>query len=402
MPKAGRLSFDKPYFMTTKKTETQSEQEVIKERKEKFSWKKISDKKKILLFSALAAILIIGGGAASFFLIRTGNNKTVTTNTNTKNTVSNKNSNESNQVPRHLDGILVEKGKENNYPVAIMIENLSSIRPQSGLSMASVVYEVLVEGGITRFMALYDIQAQTIKEIGPVRSSRPYYIDWVSEYDALYAHAGGSPEALQAISAFNVKDLNQITSASPNFWRDPKISAPHNLFTSTDLMLYGLRDKGLDKARPTYSPWPFINPDTTGRTETSTARPAQKVILAFSTKDYEVEYNYNADKKTYLRSNGGKEHTDKNTGETIEVKNIAVVVIPEIVSYGEKGRLTLNIHGEGEAHIIHDGQVTNGKWKKTDRISRTQFFDETGKEISFAPGNIWVEVIPKDKTIVIQ
>lgn len=382
------------------KPEKKEEKTKTKEQKTHW-WTKLSKKEKTILLSSVGGLLLVlVFGIVFFALGKDGEKEVKNTNTNTTKT-QNKNTTEDTTTQRHLDGITVEKGKENNYPVAIMIENLSTIRPQSGLSDASIVYEALVEGGITRFMAIYDIQAKTIKEIGPVRSSRPYYVDWVSEYDALYAHAGGSPEALQAISAFQIKDLNQIAGASPNFWRDPKIAAPHNLFTSTDLMLYGLRDKGLQKERPPFKPWTFLTKEEKESVDTTTPE-AQKVTIDFSSAGYQVEYNYNAEKKTYARSNGGQEHKDKNTKETIQVKNIAIVVIPEIVSYGEKGRLTLNLHGEGDAYIIRDGKKIVGRWKKADRLARTEFFDADGEKIPFAPGNIWVEVVPKDKPITIQ
>ncbi|MFH0804659.1 MAG: DUF3048 domain-containing protein, partial [Patescibacteria group bacterium] len=115
-------------------------------------------------------------------------------------------------VRRVLDGVYVPSGQENLFPAAVMVENLVAARPQSGLAKANVVYEALAEGGITRFMAVYASPLAGLREIGPVRSARPYYLDWVGEYHALYLHAGGSPQALQDIKRYNVFDLSQFTN----------------------------------------------------------------------------------------------------------------------------------------------------------------------------------------------
>lgn len=314
---------------------------------------------------------------------------------------------------RHLDGRIVAAKDVNKYPVAVMIENLSPVRPQSGLSQAQIVYESLVEGGITRFMAVYDL-SENVKEIGPVRSARPYYLEWVSEYDALYAHAGGSPEALQGISAFNIHDLNQIGGAQGYYWRDNGVAAPHNLFTSSELLTRAINDNKLAEVEPTYTPWKFTDDpeatttqqrnanspaNTNAIAETTTPKEAENISIDFSSPTYKVEYAYDADSQEYLRSNGGLPHTDKNSGEQIRAKSVVIVTIPPITDVGEKGRLTLSIHGEGPVQIARFGEVITGTWKKADRTARTEFFDDADKPIDLGRGNVWVEIVPEDKTV---
>jgi hypothetical protein len=182
-------------------------------------------------------------------------------------------------LPRVIDGVSVEPGKEHIFPTCVMIENLSTVRPQAGLQEANVVYEALAEGGITRFMAVF-ASGENLSKLGPVRSARSYFVDWAEEYECLYAHAGGSPQALEQLSGNTpVTDLNQIGGAAANFWRDPNVtSREHGLFTSSELLLYGARDRGLADASGEYDGWLFT------KESKKKDRPTEEktVSLAFS------------------------------------------------------------------------------------------------------------------------
>lgn len=296
--------------------------------------------------------------------------------------------------PRKLDGVLAVKEEANKYPIAVMIDNLSSVRPQAGLSKASIVYETLVESGVTRFLALFS--GEKSDQIGPVRSIRPYYLEWSSEYDALVSHCGGSPEALQMISAFNIKDLNQMwAGGAPYFWRDKKGIAPHNLYTSTTLLERALRDKNLLEINSNFESWQFKDDlEVSQRSEN-----VNSVKINFSGYNYLVEYKYNKESNSYLRFNGGKPHTDKISGEQIKIKNVIIEIIPQILSIGAKGRITLDVTGEGKAIMCNDGQCKEGKWKKENREGRTKFYLDENKEFEFNRGNVWVEIVPKGREV---
>ena len=149
---------------------------------------------------------------------------------------------------RLLDGRVVAKEDAELLPIGIMIENLPTVRPQSGLSQAQVVYEALVEGFSTRFLVVYDPK-ELPDLIGPIRSSRPYYLEWISEYDGLYVHAGGSPESLAAIDGLGIKDLNALFKGQ-YFWRDHSQSAPHNLYSSRELIDKAVRDLEFQEESP--------------------------------------------------------------------------------------------------------------------------------------------------------
>jgi hypothetical protein len=307
---------------------------------------------------------------------------------------SNVNSNNSNSVEesltraRLIDGRIVANNDSSLMPVGVMIENLPSVRPQSGLSKAQVVYEALVEGFSTRFLVIFDPKELPDK-IGPVRSARPYYLEWISEYNGLYAHAGGSPEALGAIQGLGIRDLDALRKGG-YFWRDNTQSAPHNLYTSKELISYAIRDLGFEGEQADFELGIYSgDPEMTDR-----PTDAKKVIVRFSGYNYEVEYQYDRETDEYLRFNAGVEHRDQNTDQQIRAKNVIVVEIPPVVSIGEKGRLTFDIQGEGRALVARHGEVIEGAWKKPDRTTQTKYYDSNGEEIDLGRGNTWIHIIP--------
>lgn len=300
---------------------------------------------------------------------------------------------------RRLDGIIVDREKADHLPYAVMMENLLSVRPQSGLSQAAVVYETLVEGGSTRFMAVFD-PSEVIPEIMPVRSARPYYLEWASEYGALYVHAGGSPKALTVIwENPDINDLEALSRDGVYFWRDHTKGAPHNLVTSSEKMNFALRDKELNEKKSNYSSWLFK--DDAPETE----RGENGKILSFNFSygiTYKVDFVYHRGENEYVRSNANRPHLDKNTGQQIAVKNVIIQLVEEPVLNGGKGRLDIYVGGEGNAWIFRDGQVIEGTWGKGSRTDRTLFYDENGDEVEFNRGNTWVHVLPKDQAVIYQ
>jgi len=292
---------------------------------------------------------------------------------------------------RRIDGIQVESDKQNLVPYAIMIENLYSVRPQSGLQSAAIVYESLVEGGATRFMAIFDPSSE-VEEIMPVRSARPYYLEWSSEYGAAYAHAGGSPKALTIIRENeDITDLEALGSASRFFWRDTSKGAPHNLVTSSEKMNFALRDNELSELKTDYQSWQFKDEAAlAARTE------AKQLKFNFSYgSTYEVKFDYNIEKNIYYRVNANEAHHDKNTGQQIGVKNVVVQIVPEPVLDGGKGRLEINVGGTGKAWVLLDGKIIEGSWSKESRIGRTLFYDVDGVEVEFNRGNTWIHILPE-------
>lgn len=300
---------------------------------------------------------------------------------------------------RLLDGVIVEESKNKLWPYAVMIENLREVRPQAGLSQASVVYESLVEGGATRFMAVFD-PSEVVPEIWPVRSVRPYYIEWSSEYDALLAHCGGSPKALQIIrDNSDIKDLNQISRDWQYFWRDTTRGMPHNLLTSSEKMNFALRDKELRDKQAEFRAWKFKGEDDLE----NRGEDGKTLTFNFSYGlTYKVSYQYNQEKNVYWRFNADQPHKDRNTDQQIEVKNVVVQLVDEPILSGGQGRLEIQVEGEGKAWILRDGQIIAGTWKKASRTERTLFFDQDGQEIEFNRGNTWVHVVPEAQAVIYE
>lgn len=295
---------------------------------------------------------------------------------------------------RLLDGVQVErKADAESRAFGVMIENLPETRPQSGLSAASVVYEALAEGGSTRFLAVYPMTLAGVPRLGPVRSVRPYYVEWLSEYDGAIVHAGGSPDALRMIQNDGILDVNGIGGEAKHFWRDRGYAAPHNLFTSSDNLSSAL--DGREQRNASLAPWTFKD-DTSLE-----ARPAddQYIRVKFSGLAFETEFRYRSATNTYARFNAGKPHTEANTGEQLQAKNVIVQIIPKVLAIGEKGRLTLDVHGDGRALIFLDGGMNVGTWRKADRTGRTEFFFEDGTPAQLNRGTTWVEVVPEDKAV---
>jgi hypothetical protein len=297
---------------------------------------------------------------------------------------------------RFIDGVTVEPGKENLLPKAVMIENLVTVRPQSGLQAAQVVYETLAEGGITRFLAVYATD-ELLPEIGPVRSARHYFVDWAEEYEGLYAHAGGSPQALGQLATTNhfVLTLNQVGGDHAYFWRDQGIAAPHNLFTSMELLQFALRDNEALEKSGSFSPWKF------GSELPRDQRPAEPktITIPFSSASYEVRYEYSPEQNVYERFNGGEEHIDAATSQPLTVRNVVVQFAEVSLLDPVSGRLEVITQGEGRAVVFHDGTASEGTWRREPGSGRTRFFDSAGAEVNFIPGNIWIHVLPTDRTL---
>ena len=268
---------------------------------------------------------------------------------------------------------------------------------QFGLSQAKIVYSTLVEGGTTRFMALFDVN-NTNTKIGPVRSVRPYFIHWILEYNALLTHVGGSPEALQDIIDFNVNDFNEMTSyGSLYFARDNNYKAPHSTFISTKKLQKALQQRHLE------SSYDFVNDHFSfGKNENyPNSQSAKELYIDYSAKQtYDVKYIWQPDLDGYIRYRVGDAQRDAETGDVILIKNIIVQKVPAEVVLDKKLRIAMDIEGSGDAYIFMNGKVINGTWEKKAMNLPTKFFDTEGNEIVLGQGNVWIEIVPEGHKVV--
>jgi hypothetical protein len=289
-----------------------------------------------------------------------------------------------------LTGLAVTPDLADRPVSAIVIENLNpDARPQSGLGQAGVVYEALAEGGITRFLAIFLDERPA--SIGPVRSLRPYFIDWGMEFDSPVAHAGGSGEALALVGPTGMKDINALGGAHAGaFYRTTDRRAPHNLYTNSDRMDALLGRLGFAKPAA-FTPSPR-------KKDTPTTTPPQPVIrINYSTPGYNVEYRYDGASNTYGRFMAGVPHTDRNTGQQIRVKNVVVEMMPTTTL--SDGHLRMTTVGSGSGWVFRDGAATPITWKKDARNVRTKLLDAAGKDVELNPGNTWYSIVPIGRSV---
>ena len=341
----------------------------------------IWDRKKKILVGVIIALTVVLATAAVFIFAR--ERKPEGTNDSTPPVEFS-----DNRVICPLDGTKVEEGNI-KHPLAIMVENHTQARPQAGLDKASIVYEAVAEGGITRFMALF--ACSSTEKVGPVRSARTYYVDWAQEYNAFYAHAGGAQNALTKIVEDGVLDLNHNATA---FWRQNDGRAlDHTLYTSVPLLYQYAQARGYnDKSDNKLRQWLFKEEDA------ATMRPTEEKIydVNFSSALYNTQWKYDPASNSYLRFLAGQPHKDEISGEQLRAKNVVIATYSRrAVQSAGKTVYDFTTTGSGEAKILRDGVVITGTWKKEGK-DRTLFYDSNGREVQFNPGQTWIQVINPD------
>lgn len=267
----------------------------------------------------------------------------------------------------------------------IMIENSPDARPQSGLKDSGVVFEAIAEGGITRFLALY--QEQKPQLIGPVRSVRMYYVDWVAAFNASVAHIGGSASALKEVRSGKYRDIDQFFNAA-SYWRASDRYAPHNVYTSFERLDALNAKKGYTSS--TFNGFPRKD------TVASTTPNATSVTVKISGPLFNSSYAYNATTNTYDRSQGGAAHMDREGGR---ISPRVVIILKTIQSTVlEDGyRESINAIGQGGAVIFQDGTAQEVTWSKPSRDAQITFKDAAGAEVPLARGQTWITAVPENK-----
>ena len=294
-------------------------------------------------------------------------------------------------VPAPLTGRLVSPSVAAQHPIAVMIDDLGPARPQSGLASASVVWQAPAEGGIPRYMAVF--QDDLPAAVGPVRSSRYYYIAWAAEWRAVYIHAGGSPQALATLRS---KGSGQLVyngdefRYSGTFFRLKTRFAPHNLYT-TGAKLRSLGKRMGAKDQTYQSAWHFA-PDAPLE-----SRPYGGTITVSYPYNL-IKYRYDRTTNTYLRSvTREAKQTDAADGIRIAPQNVIVMRMKfGPLNDGHPGapRLEATVVGSGPAWISTNGRTIKGTWKKTALTQPTRFYDAKGNEVTLTVGQTFVQVVP--------
>lgn len=296
---------------------------------------------------------------------------------------------------RLVDGVCVASpASANPRLVAVMIENARDAWPVSGVADASVVYEAPVEGNIPRFMAIYPADFE-IGSVGPVRSARPYYLDWAAEYgNPVYMHVGGSDAALETIDERSLFDINEM-GRGWYFWRSDERAAPHNTYTSSDLWQEAIASYGVNYPRADMQPWTF------GDGVRCEAECIDRITIAFAPNNpYDVTWVYEPTLDKFVRQQGSGTATEVggavHAADTVIVQRVRAVVLDAI------GRKQIDTIGSGETVVFAHGRAIAGSWRKTSAGARTEWLDADGKAIPLKFGKIWVEVVPQHGSVAIE
>jgi hypothetical protein len=286
-----------------------------------------------------------------------------------------------------------DEGPPARPALAVKVENAPEARPQVGLSHADIVYEEPVEGGVTRFIVVF--QCDDASRLGPVRSARMTDISVLAQYGTpLFGFAGGAPQVRNAVARADIVDLNYIDAAA-RYVRDESRPAPHNLYT-TSKKLYKAGRSSAVAPEPVFA----YSDDIEGK-----SKPAKSVHIPFSDTYADVNWAWDAADAHWLRSHGTDPHVLEN-GEQVAATNLVVMKvkvtdsdIEDVAGYASP---EVDLVGSGKAWVLRDGRVIQGRWVRDSDGDITRFETKTGEEIALAPGNTWVEFVPTSVPVEIS
>ncbi len=282
-----------------------------------------------------------------------------------------------------LDGTQIADPAGQKAPVtAIMMENSPDARPQSGLKQAQVVYEAIAEGGITRFLCVYQQNKPGL--IGPVRSLRMYYLDWAAPYQPSIAHIGGSLFALNEVRNGNYRDIDEFFNGS-YYWRASDRYAPHNVYTSFEKLDALSAKKGYTSSE--FSSFSRVD------SKPAATKDATSVDVTISSAPYNSHYDYDAATNTYKRSQGGGAHLDREDGQIAPTVVVALkVAMTTVMEDGYRENITTT--GSGQAYVFQNGTVTEATWQKDGRVKPLKLIAADGSELSLVRGQTWISAVP--------
>lgn len=268
--------------------------------------------------------------------------------------------------------------------VAVMINNHPAARPQSGLQKADIVYEILAEGNVTRFLAVY--QSEQPERVGPIRSARDYFIELAEGLNSLYISHGYSPEAKKMLDEGYVDSLNGIAYDGTLFNRDSLRKAPHNSYISFANIEKGAEENqyALDGQPPSLS---FLSEDDVEQIE---GEEATNVTVGYGDSSYDVTYVFDEENEVYKRYTKGEQTIDADTNDPVLLKNIIVLEAPHKVLDSE-GRRDIDLSNGGDAYLFQNGKSNKIQWQFVD--NRITFMND-GEETKLIPGKTWVNVVP--------
>ena len=338
-----------------------------------------------VLIAILVILIIVAGAILAYKIMQDKDNQEVV-------------AEENNVLTATIEEKEVQIFRGNDRPIAVMIDNHDDAWPQAGLQRAYMVYEIIVEGGETRLMALFK-GADDVEKIGPVRSARHYFIDYAMENDAIYTHFGESPQASSDIKKYSIAEIDGISEDGTTFWRVKDKAAPHNAVTSMKNLIQSAKNKNY---RMTSSEDSVLN-YVTEEVNLEDGQGAVSVTIPHSQLQT-VKYEYDEENKVYERYARGKEQVDWDTDEPITVKNIIITFCDNytLSDTENKGRQGLKNIGTFNGYYITNGKAIKIKCTKNARDEQTVYQDLNGKEIDVNDGNTFVHICPTDADVEIE
>ena len=289
--------------------------------------------------------------------------------------------------------------ESDSRPIAVMINNHKTAQPlQTGLNDAYLVYEIVVEGGITRMLAVFKDADTEI--IGTVRSSRHYFLDYAQENDAVYVHYGWSPQAEEDIYNLGINNINGMVDGAP-FWRDTSLDVPteHTVYTSIEDLEQSIENK---RYRITSDEDTLLkySIDEIDLSIMDGATKADEIEIEYS--DYQTNtFVYDEVNKVYKKYSNGEERKDYVTGETFTAKNIITYQVSNY-SMDSYGRQEIENIGRGEGYLISNGYAVPITWEKDAPSRQTVYKFLNGEEITVNDGNTYIQIQPENKNIEIS
>ncbi len=294
-------------------------------------------------------------------------------------------------VPAPLTGRMVTPALAARHPIAVMVDDHADARPQSGFNAASVVWQAPAEGGIPRYMLIFG--EGDPPAVGPVRSSRLYFITWAAEWHALYVHVGGSPQALATLAASGsgqlVYNADEFRWGGTYLWRITQRFPPHNVYTDGK-HLRALASR-VGATAPAAGPAWIFAPGAPLAERPADAR------LEITYPASQVAYRYDRASNTYLRFVGGQPQVDAGDGRQVAPANVVVMTVvfgPLNDGNPSKQRLEAQVVGKGPAWIAANGITIRGTWRKASNDGPTRFYGSDGKEVTLTVGQTFIQVVP--------
>lgn len=270
-----------------------------------------------------------------------------------------------------------------SHLIAVMVNNAPQARPHTGLSSADLVYEIEMEGMMTRFVAFF--YGDLPENVGSVRSARPYVMMLAKEWDAYFAHVGGSDDAFAKVREWGIRDMDDVRGHK-GFWVDKTGRRPHNTYINLKEALAGKEENGV------FHDWEFIDPPE--------GTPPDYREINFSYDKYNrPSYVFDEEKGLYLRFINGEPHLDKATGKQMAARNLIFQYARHRSLGTELLHIDVELIGEGKAEYFLGGKYQTGTWRKKDLKSPTEYLDEEGNPIKLMKGKTWVQVLRPNKEI---